>query len=122
MHAQRRVAYDAIAAGQSTGKPTGVVMVGRDIGTVILPEADLKIFLDASPEERARRRCNEFHARGETADYDALLSAMQERDRLDTTRQVAPLRPAPDALILASDGLDADQVLAVVLHWIEEAA
>jgi cytidylate kinase len=88
-----------------------VVMVGRDIGTVVLPEADLKIYLDASAEERARRRYKELCQRGEQADYDAILQVIRERDQIDSNRKVAPLRPAKDAHILSSDGLDADQVL-----------
>jgi len=90
-----------------------VVMVGRDIGTVVLPNADLKIYLDASAEVRARRRYEELRQRGELADYDAILSAMRRRDQIDSSRKVAPLRPAEDAYILCSDGLDADQVLEV---------
>lgn len=88
-----------------------VVMVGRDIGTVVLPEADLKIYLDASAEERARRRYEELCARGQPADYEQILAAMRKRDQIDSTRQVAPLRAAEDAVLLDSDGLDADQVL-----------
>jgi cytidylate kinase len=88
-----------------------VVMVGRDIGTVVVPEAALKIFLDASAEERARRRYLELRARGEQADQQAILQAMRARDHIDSTRDVAPLRPAEDAVILSSDGLDANQVL-----------
>jgi cytidylate kinase len=67
-----------------------VVMVGRDIGTVVLPEADLKIYLDASAEERAKRRYHEIIARGEKADYDEILKKVIERDRIDSTRAVAP--------------------------------
>lgn len=93
------------------GKRGNVVMVGRDIGTVILPKADLKIYLDASVEERARRRYEELRQRGETAEYDHILQAMRSRDQIDSNRKVAPLRPAKDAHILCSDGLDADQVL-----------
>ncbi|HNA88546.1 MAG TPA: (d)CMP kinase [Anaerolineales bacterium] len=93
-----------------------VVMVGRDIGTVVLPEADLKIYMDASAEERARRRCDEIIARGEQADYNEILTKMIERDRIDSTRAVAPLRPAEDAVIINTDELDADQVLARVLE------
>ena len=89
-----------------------VVMVGRDIGTVVLPNADLKIYLDASVEERARRRYQELRQRGEPADYELILQAMRRRDQIDSSRKVAPLRPAEDAHILCSDGLDADQVLA----------
>jgi CMP/dCMP kinase len=91
-----------------------VVMVGRDIGTVVLPEADLKIYLDASAEERARRRYQELIDRGEQADYNEILTAMGRRDQIDSTRLVAPLRPAKDAVILDSDGLSADQVLNVI--------
>lgn len=92
------------------GQRGRVVMVGRDIGTVVLPEADLKIYLDASAEQRARRRFDEIVARGEKADYDEILSKVRARDRIDSTRAVAPLRPADDALILDSDHLNADQV------------
>jgi len=88
-----------------------VVMVGRDIGTVVLPEADLKIYLDASAEERARRRYNELRQRGEPADYDLILQVILSRDQIDSNREVSPLRPAADAYILCSDGMDADQVL-----------
>jgi cytidylate kinase len=93
------------------GKRGRVVMVGRDIGTVILPNADLKIYLDASVEERARRRFKELGGRGEPADYNDILQSMRRRDQIDSQRKVAPLRPAEDAVILCSDGLDADQVL-----------
>jgi cytidylate kinase len=93
------------------GKRGKVVMVGRDIGTVVLPEADLKIYLDASVEERARRRYQELVDRGEIADYGHILAAMRKRDQIDSNRKVAPLRPAEDARILCSDGLDAGQVL-----------
>lgn len=93
-----------------------VVMVGRDIGTVVLPEADLKVYLDASAEERARRRYDEIIARGGKADYDEILKKVIERDHVDSTRAVAPLRPAADAVIIDSDKLDADQVFARVLE------
>ncbi len=92
-----------------------VVMVGRDIGTVVLPEADLKIYLDASPEERARRRYEEIRARGGEADYEDILRRVRERDRIDSTRAVAPLRPADDAVIINSDHMDADAVFQHVL-------
>lgn len=87
-----------------------VVMVGRDIGTVVLPEADLKIYLDASAEERARRRYLEILGRGGQADYDEILAKVIARDQIDSTRAIAPLCPAEDAIIINSDGLDADQV------------
>lgn len=93
-----------------------VVMVGRDIGTVVLPEADLKIYMDASAEERARRRYDEIIERGEKADYDEILKKMIERDRLDSTRAVAPLRPAADAIIIDTDQLNEEQVYLRVLE------
>lgn len=87
-----------------------VVMVGRDIGTVVLPEADIKIYLDASPEERAQRRHKEILGRGGRASYDDVLGKVRDRDRIDSTRAIAPLKPADDAVILDSDALDADEV------------
>ena len=100
------------------GQRGRIVMVGRDIGTVVLPEADLKIFLDASVEERAHRRCTELQLRGEPADFNTILEAMRQRDLIDSTRLVAPLKPADDALILQSDSLDADQVLKTAMQWV----
>jgi len=93
-----------------------VVMVGRDIGTVVLPEADLKIYLDASPETRAQRRFEENRQRGVAADYDEILAKVRERDRIDSTRDVAPLCAAPDAVIVDSTGLTADEAFARVLE------
>jgi cytidylate kinase len=97
------------------GQRGNVVMVGRDIGTVVLPEADLKIYLDASAEERARRRYTEIIARGELADYAEILAKVKERDHIDSTRDVAPLRPADDAVIINSDKLDAEQVFQSIM-------
>jgi cytidylate kinase len=89
-----------------------VVMVGRDIGTVVLPEADLKVYLDASVEERARRRWRESEARGEGVQaFEDVLKAMRERDRIDSTRVVAPLKAALDAVILDSTPMGVDQVV-----------
>lgn len=97
-----------------------VVMVGRDIGTVILPEADLKIYLDASLEERAKRRYRERVARGEAVDYDSVLSILQERDRIDSTREVAPLKLAPDATVIDTDGLNIQEVFEKLKEVIED--
>lgn len=91
-----------------------VVMVGRDIGTIVLPEAELKIYLDASAKERARRRYTEIINRGGQADYKQILAGVRMRDKIDSTRAVSPLRPAEDAIILDSDKLDADEVFAKV--------
>jgi len=87
-----------------------VVMVGRDIGTIVLPESDLKIYLDASPEQRARRRYDEIVNRGGNTSYEEILAKVIKRDSLDSTRAVAPLKAAQDAIILDSDKLNADQV------------
>lgn len=100
------------------GQRGQVVMVGRDIGTVVLPEADFKIYLDASVEERAWRRYRELSDRGQPVSYEDILQSMQQRDHIDASRKIAPLRPAEDALILHSDHLSADQVLEVALYWI----
>ncbi len=91
-----------------------VVMVGRDIGTVVLPEADLKIYLDASVYERATRRYNENKSRGSALDYDDILDTVHLRDQIDSTRQVAPLRAAQDAVVIDSDKLSADEVFEQV--------
>jgi cytidylate kinase len=92
-----------------------VVMAGRDIGTVVLPEADLKIYLDASVEARARRRYEESCGRGNKVDFEVILEGMRQRDTLDSTRALAPLRPAEDAVILDSTQLSAQQVLEQAL-------
>ena len=92
-----------------------VVMVGRDVGTVVLPDADLKIYLDASAEERAQRRYEEILARGGVADYREILAKVIERDRIDSTRDVAPLKAAEDAVVLDSDHLTADEVFEKAL-------
>jgi cytidylate kinase len=97
-----------------------VVMVGRDIGTVVLPESDLKIYLDASVEERARRRFEELHQRGEPADLEAITQALRKRDRFDSTRLIAPLRAASDAVIIHSDNLSFDQVVEKILSIIRQ--
>jgi cytidylate kinase len=97
-----------------------VVMVGRDIGTVVLPEADLKIYLDASAEERARRRYEEIIARGGQADYETTLAGVRERDRIDSTRDIAPLRAAEDAVVIDSDKLDIGQVFEKVRQLCNE--
>jgi cytidylate kinase len=91
-----------------------VVMVGRDIGTVVLPEADLKIYLDASAEERARRRHRELVGRGEQADYDKILAGVRNRDQIDSHRAVAPLCAAEDAIVVDSDHMDANEVIRYV--------
>ncbi len=85
--------------------PGNLVMVGRDIGTVVLPDAEVKIFLTATVEARALRRHVEQQARGRSSNYDEVLASMRERDRLDTERAESPLRPADDAITIDSTGL-----------------
>ena|SRR6185503_627994 len=97
------------------GQRGKVVMVGRDIGTVVLPEADLKIYLDASAQERAQRRYDEIIARGGQADYNDILAMVLERDRIDSTRDVAPLKAAHDAVLIDSNQINAEQVFEQVL-------
>ncbi len=96
------------------GQRGSVVMVGRDIGTVVFPDAELKIYLDASVEERARRRFDEVRRRGQPANYEDILEAMRRRDHMDSSRALAPLKPADDAIILNTDGLDIFEVLQKV--------
>ncbi len=97
----------------------GAVLDGRDIGTVVCPEADIKIFVTASPEERARRRHLEHQGRGEPVTYEAVLGDILERDARDTQRAVAPLRPACDAVVLDTTDLDVDAAFAEVMRIIE---
>lgn len=93
----------------------GVVMDGRDIGTVVLPNADLKIFLTASPEVRALRRSKDLEAAGECPDLAVLLREIQERDLRDSTREVAPLTQAPDAIPVHTDDMTIDEVVAYII-------
>ena len=97
-----------------------VVMMGRDIGTVVLPEADLKIYLEASLEERARRRYHERIQRREDVDYDSILAMLRERDRIDSTREFAPLKPADDSIVIDTDGLNIQQVFATIVELTEK--
>jgi cytidylate kinase len=96
-----------------------VVMDGRDIGTVVLPEATLKVFLTADPQVRARRRYEELLQRGTPQAFEDVLREMQERDLRDSTRAAAPLKPAPDAVLLDSSDLTFEQVLAALSRLVE---
>lgn len=97
---QRRIAKD-----------NKVVMVGRDIGTVVMPDADLKIYLDASVEVRAQRRFKEMLERGEESDYEAVLRSLRNRDQIDSSREIAPLKAAEDAVVIYADDLGIQDVL-----------
>lgn len=99
-----------VALQQRMGADGGVVMEGRDIGTVVMPRAEVKIFLTASAEERARRRCLELELKGAPQPYQQVLDEINERDHRDTTRADSPLRPAEDAVTVDTDGKSIEQV------------
>jgi cytidylate kinase len=102
--------------------PGSVVVEGRDIGTVVLPEADFKIFLTASAEVRARRRNDQNVANGLGDDYDGVLADVRRRDHLDSTRAVSPLRAADDAMIVDSSDMSESEVVAHLLDLVEQRA
>jgi len=98
----------------------GAVLDGRDIGTVICPNADIKLFITAKTEIRAKRRVKELQSRGIAATYEAVLKDMRERDARDTERETAPMKPADDAVIIDSSDLDAGQMLDKALELIKQ--
>ena len=98
----------------------GVVIEGRDIGTVVVPDADLKIFLDAKVDERAKRRRKELQDRGIDVPADLLLKEIEERDRNDSSREISPLRKADDAIVLDTSGLSVEEQVEFVLDKVKE--
>ena len=106
----------ALVAQQRLLGERGVVMAGRDIGTVVFPSAEHKFFLTASLEEKVRRRAAQFERRGERVDQEAMRREVEARDRVDSERTVAPLRPAPDAIVIDTDRLDVDEVVDLILR------
>ena len=109
---------EALVAQQRRLGQNGVVMAGRDIGTVVFPNADYKFFLTASLDEKARRRAAQYERRGERVDPGVMRREVEERDRVDTQRAVAPLRPAPDAIVIDTDNLDIDQVVDLIVRHV----
>jgi len=105
-------------AAEPPGGVPGAVLDGRDIGTVICPDADAKLFITASVEVRAERRWNELRQRGQAAIYSVVLEDMKDRDSRDSQRTAAPLKPAPDAVVLDTSSLDADAVLERALAFL----
>ncbi|MDD2812468.1 MAG: (d)CMP kinase [Bacteroidales bacterium] len=101
------------------GQEKGIVMDGRDIGTVVFPDAEVKIFLTASPEVRAERRYKELKIKGLDVNYDDILSNLQERDRIDSTREISPLRKADDAIELDNSGMTLEEQKAFILEQVE---
>ena len=104
------------------GKAKGVVMDGRDIGTVVFPDAELKVFVTASAEVRAQRRYDELIAKGEECNFEEILFNVQERDRIDSTREIAPLRQAPDAIVLDNSHMTIPEQNEWMMKAYEKAA
>lgn len=123
MHVSKVSAYQGVRTAltnqqRQIGLRGNMVMAGRDIGTVVFPDARYKIYLDASAEERARRRFDELEQRGKSIPFDELLSAIIRRDKYDSTRKHAPLKIAEDAFVINSDGKTIEQVLEESLVYI----
>jgi cytidylate kinase len=106
---------------QFAARPPGAVMDGRDIGTVICPDAEVKIFVTASPEVRARRRTKEFAAQGQAVDEALVLADILRRDERDSTRTISPMRPATDAHLLDTTDMDIDAVFRAAVALVERS-
>jgi cytidylate kinase len=119
--AQASVRQRLMALQRELGKGGGVVVEGRDIGTVVFPDADVKFYLDASPEVRARRRYGELRQQGNTYDFTMTQQEMTERDQRDSRRAHAPLRPAPDALVVDTTNLALAEVVDTLLQRVQAA-
>lgn len=115
----RRVLTDKM---RDVGEDGGIVMEGRDVGTVVFPDAEIKFYLDASAEERAKRRVNQLKEAGQKADYNQILKMIQERDYRDSHRAVSPLKPAEDAVVIDTSALTMQQVIDAVLEKIKHYA
>ena len=102
------------------GKAKGIVMDGRDIGTTVFPHAELKLFITASPEVRARRRLDELKAKGETTTYEEVLENVKKRDYLDSTREESPLRKADDAVVLDNSDMTISEQKAWLLEVVRQ--
>lgn len=107
---------------QKMGKSKGIVMDGRDIGTVVFPDAELKIFVTASAEIRAKRRYDELMAKGQEVSFDEILKNVEERDRIDLTRAVSPLRKADDAIVLDNSNMTVEEQKAWLINEYQKAA
>ena len=114
------VRAEMVKQQRENGKNKGIVMDGRDIGTVVFPNAELKIFMTASPEIRAQRRFDELKAKGLTVDFDEILKNVKERDLIDSTREVSPLRKADDAVVLDNSYLTREEQLEWVVNRVNE--
>jgi len=117
--AHEKVRHELVRQQQKIAEDGGVVMDGRDIGTVVLPKAEVKIFLVASVIERAERRFKENQSKGITTDFDTLKKEIEQRDYLDSTREVSPLKQAEDAVRIDTTGLTIDEVVAAIKAVVE---
>ena len=104
---------------REVGQHGGIVMEGRDVGTVVFPDADIKFYLDASAEERANRRVKQLQEAGQHPNYDEVLQKIQERDYRDSHRAASPLRPAEDAIVIDTSSLTMQQVISSVLEKVQ---
>ena len=109
-----------VAKQREIGKDKGIVMDGRDIGSVVFPDAEVKFFVTASPEVRAKRRYEELKAKGMKADYDSVLNSLLERDKQDTTRKTSPLVKTDDAIVIDNSNLSREEQLELALKYINE--
>jgi cytidylate kinase len=116
------VRHPMVAEQRRAGAQGGVVMEGRDIGTVVFPHADLKIFLDASPEVRAERRQRELQEKGEPLEVQKVLAEVHERDRRDREREMSPLMRAADAVLVDNTAMDAEETARVIVLCAQEKA
>jgi len=114
------VRHEMVKQQRENGKDKGIVMDGRDIGTVVFPDAELKVFMTASPEIRAKRRYVELKEKGVKVDFDEILANVEERDNIDSTRETSPLKKADDALVLDNSNLNRDEQLEWALNKAKE--
>jgi len=116
------VRREMVRQQQALGQQKGVVMDGRDIGTVVFPQAELKIFLTAEVDERARRRFDELTAKGQHVNFEDVKRNLAERDHIDSTRADSPLRQADDAIVIDNTDLNHEQQLELALDLVRERA
>lgn len=116
----KEVRQFAVAQQQAMGKDKGIVMDGRDIGTVVFPDAELKIFMTADMDIRAKRRFQELYEKNPNITYEEVMANIQMRDYIDSNREESPLTQAADAIVLDNTELDKEEQLKKVLHWVKE--
>jgi len=114
------VRHEMVKQQRENGRQKGIVMDGRDIGTVVFPDAELKIFMTASPEIRAQRRYDELKEKGQEVSFDEILQNVEGRDKIDSTREVSPLKKADDALVLDNSNLTREEQLKWTLDKVKE--